>query len=193
MAKVRVDLGGRAYLWKDANAYAPSVVISAHGFYRPNPGQYQPGAPTLLFYCAHDETVNDVPQSTRVDQERVVETVPQGNVTSCTNYVLFKFQEHSGDIKDYMKDQNRKGNQITFADAEDDLGQSFMGGETYGTFRNVNDQNNDYVTIRWRHWSKGGHEITLQNLVTLILNEHNYATIKCCFCREPKPADFRPT
>ena len=47
MAKVRVELGSRADLFKNTNGYAPSVIISAHGYYLPNTGNFAPGFPTL--------------------------------------------------------------------------------------------------------------------------------------------------
>jgi hypothetical protein len=63
MAKVRVTLGSRAYFFKNANAYAQSVVISAHGYYLPNTGDMAPGFPTLNLYCEDGATLGDVPQA----------------------------------------------------------------------------------------------------------------------------------
>jgi hypothetical protein len=184
MAKTQVDLDGRAYLWKETAGYAPNVVISAHGFYRPNTGQFAPGATTLRFYCAHDATVDDVPQSTRLNIAPV-EIVPQGVVTTCFDYSLFKFQEHRADIRAEAKKHG-----MSFAEAESDLGK--LGGETYATFRDVNDVNNDYVTVRNRHSAFGGKELKLSSLIGLILAQNAYAVVKCCFCREPKLQNFQP-
>lgn len=113
MPKVQVDLGGRAYLWKEAGGYAPNVVISAHGIYRPNTATFQAGAPTLYFYCPHDGTVDDVPQATGVKNTPPTETIPDGNDVNCWDYTLFKYQEHSADIRAFAK-----AHQMTFAEAE---------------------------------------------------------------------------
>lgn len=193
MAKVRVSLGGRAYLFKDANGYAPSVVISAHGYYLPTTGTLSPGFPTLKFYCQHGGTVDDVPQSTRIRTTTPTEVVPHGTVVTTTDYLLFKFGEHKSSIKAQREKWNRDHpkKQQTFREMEDVIGQ-LGGGETYGTFRNVTDTQNDYVTVRNRHKAFGGPVISLSRLVALIQAEHAYTEIKCGFCRETKAAGFVP-
>ena len=187
MAKTRVDLGKQAYLWKESQGYAPNVVISAHGFYRPNTPQYSPGAPTLWFYCAHGATVDNVPQSTSVRLTKATELVPNGLTTTVADYTLFKFGEHRASIEKVAKQRG-----WSFAEAEATLGSSGMGGETYATFRDVTDTQNDYVTVRNRAKLFGGCEIRLSELVAAILAEHTYPVIKCCFCREAKATDFHP-
>ncbi len=192
MPKVMVELGKRAYLFKDAGAYAASVVISAHGYYLPTTGDLAPGFPTLRFYCQHGGTVDDVAQATGIRNTPATQTVPNGAVVTTTDYQLFKLGEHKATIKAARKRHNEAhpAAPVTFTRMEDLMGG--MGGETYGTFRNVVDVNNDYVTIRNRSNVYGGPVIGLGALIALIQAEHHYATIKCAFCRETKLAGFVP-
>jgi hypothetical protein len=193
MAKVRVKLGSRAYLFKNANGYAPSVVISAHGYYLPNTGNLAPGFPTLNLYCEDGATLDDVPQATTIRNTRPTEVVPQGNVTTTRNYLLFKYGEHKSTIESRRAkwSKDHPSDQKTFAQMEEMLG-GLPGGETYATFLNANDNQNDYVTIRNRHNAFGGPVINLKTLIELIQAEHTYTTIKCGFCREAKQAGFVP-
>ena len=194
MAKVRVTLGSRAYLFKNANGYAQNVVvISAHGYYLPNTGDLAPGFPTLNFYCADGATLDDVPQAISIRNTQPTEVVPDGNVTTTKNYLLFKYGEHKSTIESQRAKWYKKNpsDQMTFAQMEKVVG-SIGGGETYATFLNADDNQNDYVTIRNRHSAFGGPVINLKTLIELIQAEHTYTVIKCGFCREAKQAGFVP-
>jgi hypothetical protein len=121
------------------------------------------------------------------------EIVPQGTVTTTTDYLLFKFGEHKSAIEGQRAQWNvgRPTRLKTFTEMEDMIG-SLGGGETYGTFRNVTDTQNDYVTVRNRHRAFGGPVIRLSSLIALIEAKHTYREIKCAFCRETKLAGFVP-
>jgi hypothetical protein len=185
MPKTAVELGSQAYLFKGA-AYATNVVISAHGFYYAGDGVYNPGGNQLLFYCRHGDTVDDIPMSTMLDVEGVVRERVPGDNPSCTDYRLFKFQEHKADIKAIAK-----GRGWTFDEAAEAIGTA-GGGETYATFTSSDSTTNDYVTVRNRAPYKGGPVIRLSALIGLISATHQYATYKCCFCRELKPNNWMP-
>lgn len=178
MPKIRVELGKRAYLFKNANQYAPSVIISAHGFYTDASGMYNPGNRVLKFYCKDGEMA-------ALDGDIMPgQDVPRANVVSCHDYTLFKLQEHKATIKRSAAEEH-----ITFAQAERNLN---MFGETYAKFTDSNSAANDYVTIRNRHSAFGGPLITLSALIALIEQTHAYATYKCKFCREHKANGYVP-
>lgn len=183
MAKTQVALGDQVYLWTNGNngaGYAPKVIISAHGWYKAADQPWAPGASTLVFFVDHGNTLDDIGSAQTVKGLRRKQTVPGDNVVSVTDYTLGKYQEHSGDIAAFAKQNN-----MTVAEADNDMG--MMGaGETYSTFRHMVDARFDYVTVRNRARYYGGPTIKLSALVELVRAENAYTEYFCAFCRELK-------
>lgn len=182
MAKVRRKIGDKLYLWTDTvNTYATECVISAHGFYVPPVNTFMPPA-DVEWYCQHNQTQNT---ASIASFSRGQNSSGVSHNVNVENYSLYKYQEHSGDIKATAKSQN-----MSFKEAEKFMGGALMGGETYHTLRNLNRPSFDVVTIRWRGDDKS---ISFQDVLRKVHAKNPYAKYHALFCREQKLASFKPT
>lgn len=177
MGKIAVEIGNHAYLWKDEDGYADSVVISAHGHYTKKTSTVNNPSSTLVFYCEHGSTVDALPQATNLSAHRPVESVLPGHPV--LDYELSKYQEHGKDLKKLAKAQG-----WTFEEAESEAGSSFAAGETYATFRNYGRSDPDFITVRHRRYVPWTSSVSLSSLLQELEQIHSYASIRCCFCRE---------
>lgn len=181
MAKAQVELGNQVYLWTNGTGlggYAPKVIISAHGWCTANTGTWAVGASTLVFFVKHSKTLDDIGSAASVKGIMRKQVIPGDNIVDVVDYTLGKYQEHKSDIKAFAKMQG-----VTFDEADNDIG-GFGVGETYGTYRNMDDNLFDYVTIRNRTKHKGGSTIALSEVIEQVRAVNAYTEYLCAFCRE---------
>ncbi len=186
MTKVEIDLTldgdmlSRAKLFKQPGAgnFAPSCMISSHGWYTAASSPYTPPAGVnLWFYCQHSTTLDDL-GNVREALNGMMNPLPAvAAPNGTTDYTLGKLQAHRSEIQTLATHHG-----MTFQEADENIGD--LGQESYGYFRTRNEPLFDFVTVRNRQI--GSNTVTLSRLIEAVRAVHPYTDFYCAFCREQK-------
>jgi hypothetical protein len=184
----RVSIGQEIYLFLHrAGAYAPKLIISAHGgIRRQNSPQFVvPAGVKLYFYSQHGDTAKASSLSSAMLNGQHTDTVaaPQ----RCFNYNLTKFQgEHQEanatatrgetyasiqQLQDGKDDRQKMVADLLSAGLPVPMADAYAGGL----------KDFDILTIRNRFWTSTG--VTLENAISAVRKLHAYRDIHCSFCR----------
>ncbi len=197
--------GDSLYLFHPDNRYNEHCVISAHGGY--SAGCFGgstfnlPVGVKLAFYSQHGSPVNDFGIGNFLSKiHRIVETQTSDD-NPCFNYVLTKYQgRHSNNAETYdsIGDAVNRNRDITTS-----LNSIFESANEFNRKAKRRSESKelllaeaitplsdelqfeypfDVVTVRNRYW-RSVNDMTLKKVVKAVLDEHDYATIHCFFCR----------